>query len=108
MTTTEMPAVNSCTVTGCSYNHDGCHAFAITVSGANGAADCGTFIPLARKGGLPKVVAQVGACSRTDCIHNAELECTASGVRVGPGQGDHAANCLTYTRAKDTASPTMS
>ncbi|MCG8920737.1 DUF1540 domain-containing protein [Actinokineospora sp. PR83] len=97
MTTTEMPAVNECTVTGCSYNHDGCHAFAITVGGSNGAADCGTFVPLARKGGLDKVVAQVGACSRADCKFNANLECTASGVRVGPGKGTHDANCLTYT-----------
>lgn len=106
MTTTEMPEVAECTVTGCSYNHDvHCHAFAITVSGVNGAADCGTFIPLARKGGLPKVVAQVGACSRTDCVHNKELECTASGVRVGPGQGDHAANCLTYSRDTGATAP---
>ncbi|GAA4431801.1 DUF1540 domain-containing protein [Actinokineospora soli] len=96
MTTMEMPHVNECTVTNCSYNHDGCHAFAITVSGINGSADCGTFVPLQEKGGLPKVVAQVGACSRADCRFNNDLECTASGVRVGPGQGDHAANCLTY------------
>jgi hypothetical protein len=31
---------------------DRCHAFAITVNGADGSADCGTFIPLPRKGGL--------------------------------------------------------
>ncbi|MGX7828906.1 DUF1540 domain-containing protein [Actinokineospora sp. 24-640] len=96
MTTTEMPAVNECTVTKCSYNHDGCHAYAITVSGMNGSADCGTFVPLQEKGGLPKVVAQVGACSRADCEFNSELECTASGVRIGPGEGSHAANCRTY------------
>lgn len=98
MTTTEMPAVSECTVTACSYNnHEGCHAFAITVSGSNGAADCGTFIPLSAKGGLPRVMSQVGACTRADCAHNVNLECTASAVRVGPGEGDHAANCLTYT-----------
>jgi hypothetical protein len=98
MTTTEMPAVSECTVTACSYNdHEGCHAFAITVSGSNGSADCGTFIPLSAKGGLPKIVSQVGACTRADCTHNKDLECTASAVRVGPGQGDHAANCLTYS-----------
>lgn len=96
MGTTEMPAVNECTVAGCSYNHDGCHAFAITVNGADGSADCGTFIPLPRKGGLDRVVAQVGACSREDCSHNANLECTAQGVRIGAGPGGHAANCLTY------------
>jgi hypothetical protein len=101
MTTIEnpaMPAVHECTVSGCSYNHDGCHAFAITVRGENGAADCGTFIPLSTKGGLEKVVAQVGACSRTDCAHNAALECTAKSVRIGAGQGVHVANCLTYQK----------
>jgi hypothetical protein len=96
---TSMPAVHECTVAGCSYNQDGCHAFAITVSGANGTADCGTFIPLGVKGGLDKVVAQVGACSRTDCVHNRDLECGAESIRVGAGTGDHAANCLTYSPA---------
>jgi hypothetical protein len=99
MTTTEMPAVSECTVTGCSYNHDGCHAFAITVSGENGHAECATFIPLARNGGLPRAVAQVGACSRADCVHNRELECTAAGgVRVAPGDGENSTNCLTYVK----------
>lgn len=97
MTTAEMPAVHECTVTGCSYNHDGCHASAITVNGANGSADCATFISLNAKGGLDRVVARVGACSRADCKHNSDLECTASSVRIGPGSGDHAANCLTYS-----------
>jgi hypothetical protein len=96
-TETQMPAVHECTVSGCSYNHDGCHAFAITVNGTNGTADCGTFVPLSGMAGLAMVVAQVGACSRADCMHNRALECTASGVRIGPGQGGHAANCLTYT-----------
>lgn len=99
MSVTEMPAVQECTVAGCSYNHDGCHAFAITVQGENGTADCGTFVPLGTKGGLDRVVAQVGACSRTDCSHNANLECTADFVRIGAGAGGHAANCLTYTRS---------
>ena len=100
MTTMAMPAVSECTVTGCSYNHDGCHAFAITVSGENGSADCATFIPLARKGGLPRVMAQVGACSRSDCTHNMDLECTAAGgVRFAAGEGGHASNCMTYTKA---------
>ena len=97
MTMTEMPAVRECSVDGCGYNHDGCHAFAITVSGVNGSADCETFVPLSTKGGLDKVVAQVGACSRTDCVHNSNLECSAEFVRVGAGATGHAANCLTYT-----------
>ncbi|KAA9158077.1 DUF1540 domain-containing protein [Amycolatopsis acidicola] len=93
--TVEMPTVHECTITNCSYNHDGCRAYAITVTGENGAADCGTFVPLNTRGGLDRVVAQVGACSRADCVHNANLECTAQGVRVGPGS-DGEANCLTY------------
>lgn len=97
MTTTEMPAVRECTVSACSYNDHGCHAYAITVNGADGVADCATFVPLDAKGGLPRVVPQVGACSRSDCTHNASLECRASGIRVGSGAGDHLANCLTYT-----------
>lgn len=95
--TLEMPAVTECTVAGCSYNHDGCHAFAITVGSADGSADCGTFIPLSRKGGLDKVVAQVGACSRSNCTFNADLECTASSIRVGAGaSGSDTAACLTF------------
>jgi hypothetical protein len=96
---TTMPVVNECTVAGCSYNHDGCHAFAITVGGMNGTADCGTFVPLSTKGGLDVVDAQVGACSRSDCTYNSNLECSASSVRVGPGSGGNAANCLTYSPA---------
>ena len=99
MATMEMPAVAECTVAGCSYNHDGCHAFAITVSGENGTADCATFIPLGAKGGLDRVVAQVGACKRADCRYNKDLECSADSVRVGAGAGGHDANCLTYTPA---------
>jgi hypothetical protein len=99
MATLEMPTVSECTVSGCSYNHDGCHAFAITVSGRDDSADCGTFIPLSSKGGLDRVVAQVGACSRTDCVHNTDLECSAPSVRIGAGAPSHLANCLTYATA---------
>ncbi|WP_280418817.1 DUF1540 domain-containing protein [Nocardia carnea] len=98
MTTMEMPHVSECTVNDCSYNnHDGCHAYAINVSGENGSADCATFIPLAVKGGLDTVTSMVGACQRADCAHNTDLECTAGEIRVGPGRGDHAARCMTYS-----------
>ena len=97
MSTMQMPQVSECSVSGCSYNHDGCHASAITVAGSDGSADCGTFIDLRAKGGLDTVLAEVGACHRTDCVHNAELECTAPSVRVGPGPD--AAACLTFTTA---------
>ncbi len=95
--TTVMPPVSECTVAGCSYNDHGCHAFAITVSGTDGHADCGTFIPLTIRGGLPRAEAQVGACSRTDCVHNDALECRADAIRVGVDQDT--ASCLTYSAA---------
>ncbi|RZU54486.1 uncharacterized protein DUF1540 [Krasilnikovia cinnamomea] len=90
--TLQMPLVHECTVTGCGYNHGGCHAFAITIGREN--ANCATFIDTAAKGGLDKVIAQVGACMRTDCRHNSELECRAPSIRVGPGQDQ--ADCQTY------------
>ncbi|WP_277210915.1 DUF1540 domain-containing protein [Isoptericola croceus] len=95
----EMPEVTSCTVDGCSYNHDhDCHAGAVTIAGVPGDASCATFIPLSTKGGLDKVVAHVGACQRTDCVHNEDLECAASAIRVGAGpQEPHHADCLTFT-----------
>lgn len=91
----EMPRVSECTIKGCSYNHDGCHASAITI---NDDASCATFIPLSAKGGLARVVASVGACQRAECKFNESLECTAPAVRIGAG-GTHEADCLTYEPA---------
>ena len=48
----------------------------------------------ARYGGLPKVLAQVGACQRAECVHNDHLMCKAAEVHVGPGRDN--ADCLTY------------
>ena len=93
MATLEMPAVSECTVTGCSYNHDGCHAYAVNI---NSSADCGTFLSLNQKGGLD-VVAQVGACQRQDCVHNEDLECRAPSITVGSTTAD--ASCLSYQAA---------
>lgn len=90
----ELPTVTSCTVAGCSYNHDGCHAAAITVGGSGADASCATFIPLTVKGGLSTVPASVGACQRVDCIHNDKLECTAASVIIGAGEDT--ADCLTF------------
>ncbi|MFI2753757.1 DUF1540 domain-containing protein [Cellulomonas sp. P22] len=93
----EMPQVSSCTVAGCSYNHDGCHAGAVTITGAGDDAQCATFIPLDRKGGLDRVISHVGACQRFDCTHNTDLECGAAAVRIGAGHD--LADCLTYAPA---------
>ena len=96
MTTMNLPVVSSCSVDGCSYNHDhDCHAGAITVTGAAGAA-CGTFVHTDDKGGVDEH-GHVGACHRSDCRHNDHLECTASGVDVGAGPDP--ADCLTYAPA---------
>ncbi|GAB94712.1 hypothetical protein BJY21_000516 [Kineosphaera limosa] len=90
-----MPAlatVTSCSTTACSYNTDGCTAFAITVGGASGAASCGTFVALDARGGLPTADSHVGACQRLECRHNNDLMCTAEAITVG---GDNAA-CELY------------
>ena len=86
----EMPSVSDCTATTCAYNHDGCHAFAVSI---NADAACATFLSLNEKGGLD-VVAQVGACQRQNCVHNQGLECTAASVHIG-SSADHA-DCLSY------------
>ena len=88
----EMPRVSQCTVTGCGYNHDGCTAFAITIGRSN--SECDTFVDTAEKGGMGKVIAQVGACKRSECMHNTNLECQAPAITVGSGQD--AADCLTF------------
>lgn len=92
-TTLEMPHVTGCTATTCAYNHDGCHAYAVTI---DSSAACGTFFSLNQKGGLD-VVAQVGACQRQDCVHNADLECRAPSITVGSTSAD--ASCLSYQPA---------
>ncbi len=91
----DLPVVSMCTVEGCSYNHDGCHAGAITVGGHGDAASCTTFIALDAKGGLQAVTAHVGACQRVDCTHNSSLECTAASVNIGSLADP--ADCLTFS-----------
>ncbi|WP_394161390.1 DUF1540 domain-containing protein [Galactobacter valiniphilus] len=90
-----MTQVSGCTVESCSFNHDhDCGAFAITVAGSSQHASCGTFIETGSLGGLPKVLASVGACQRSECVHNENLMCGAHDVRIGPGA--EAADCLSY------------
>jgi hypothetical protein len=88
----EMPRVQQCTVTGCGYNHDGCTAFAITIGRTN--AECDTFVEPDLQGGLGQAIARVGACKRSNCVHNVDLECSAPAITVGSGQD--IADCLTY------------
>ncbi|WP_104104998.1 DUF1540 domain-containing protein [Arthrobacter sp. 08Y14] len=92
--TDHVAPVSDCSVHSCDYNHDGCTAYAITVGGAPDHASCSTFIDTTETGGLPKVLASVGACLRSECQHNDHLMCTAHDVKVGPGA--ESADCLTY------------
>ncbi|GAA5031161.1 DUF1540 domain-containing protein [Microbacterium fluvii] len=98
MTLEDLPRVSECAVAGCSYNdHSHCHAAAVTIGTSAGETECATFVPLGTRGGLDKVVTHVGACKRSECVHNESLECTADAVRIGPGA--EAADCLTYQPA---------
>jgi hypothetical protein len=87
-----MPRVQECSVSGCGYNHDGCTAFAITVGSM--ASSCDTFIDTGVTGGMGQLTAQVGACKRSDCVHNTDLECHAPAISVGVGTD--LADCLTF------------
>jgi hypothetical protein len=88
----ELPPVQDCSVNSCSYNSDSaCHAGAITIAGDH--AHCGTFVEISFRAGLDRS-GLVGACHRSDCRHNQQLECSAPGIRVGSGAD--AADCLTY------------
>ena len=89
-----MPKITACSMTDCAYNGDNsCHAIAITVGGTHPM--CDTFMKTKQKGGVPDIIGGAGACKEDDCRFNKSLECTASGIKVGPhsGHGD----CLTFS-----------
>ena len=88
----EMPRVQKCSVSECGYNHDGCTAFAITIGSMN--SECDTYVDSSDKGGIGRALAQVGACKRSDCMHNTDLECHAPAIVVGASTDK--ADCLTY------------
>nr|WP_067503320.1 DUF1540 domain-containing protein [Actinoplanes sp. TFC3] len=88
----EMPRVQTCTVSGCGYNHGGCTAFAITIG--RSSSECDTFIETGDRGGMGQALAQVGACKRSECVHNSELECRAPAITVGAAEDR--ADCLTF------------
>ncbi|NKX54792.1 DUF1540 domain-containing protein [Arthrobacter mobilis] len=90
--------VADCSVTNCSFNdHHECNASAITVAGNEDHAHCATFVDIGVHGGLPKVLATIGACQRAECTYNDHLMCGAPEVHVGPGADN--ADCLTYRHA---------
>ena len=81
------PTIASCAATDCSFNRGGCAAPMVTM----GTKACVTFIDLDKKGGLPTMSSTVGACKRADCVHNQDLVCDASGVKVSSDEA-----CLTF------------
>ncbi len=83
-------AITSCATTSCAYNDSGCTAFAVTIEGTD-KATCATFVTLDARGGLPVADGHVGACQRLECVHNADLMCTAEGVDISD-----TATCLSY------------
>lgn len=86
--------VSTCTINACAFNNDGCTAFAVTIAGTPDNASCGTFIELDAHGGLPSAQAQVGACQRTECVHNTDLMCAIDAITVGASGST--AGCLMY------------
>ncbi|WP_062071146.1 DUF1540 domain-containing protein [Demequina sediminicola] len=90
-TTIHLPIVSTCSVESCGFNHDGCRAGAINVSGDHAA--CSTFVDSDTKAGNADV-AGVGACTRTDCTFNKDMACTAEAIEVGASFDT--ADCLTF------------
>ncbi len=84
----EMPKVSQCSIVSCAYNHNGCHAYAITV--AEGAT-CATFVESTVQGGVD-ALGFVGACQQGNCKHNMNLECRAPAIEVGAAKAD----CQTF------------
>lgn len=83
-------AIKSCATTTCAYNQDGCSAYAVTIAGGK-KASCLTFVTLDARGGVPNADGQVGACQRLECVHNAELMCSAKDIEIAAD-----AECASY------------
>ncbi len=78
----KMPKITLCQVHECAYNEeDACHAFAITVGGAEPICDT-SFVTGSRHGGRDGITAGVGACKSYDCTYNEELTCSAQEIAV--------------------------
>jgi hypothetical protein len=90
----DMPEVNTCEVSECSYNGEGlCHALAITV-GDQQTARCDTFCDLGKQGGDRSTAGHVGACKMDDCAFNEQLECQAPAISVAHKGSE--VDCMTY------------
>lgn len=91
--TIEMPQVQQCAVSDCSYNQaQTCHARAITVGGAQDHL-CDTMFNAAEHTSRSET-AGVGACKTRACTHNVDLECQAEQIEIGLTGGQ--ASCMTF------------
>ncbi len=95
----DMPKIQNCGVTNCSYNtNGGCRTAAITV-GSHSDPLCDTFYTSKHKGGINGIAGVVGACRQETCHHNQNLECFApSGISVIHTTGE--AQCATFRGKK--------
>jgi len=92
--TIEMPLIEQCAATQCSYNISGaCNARAITVGDGN-HPQCDTFVAVSNHALKSPNRAGVGACKVASCRHNDDLECTAELIQIGRHAGH--ADCLTF------------
>ena len=82
--------VSTCAATACAYNdNNSCHAFAVTVG--EGSA-CRTRTTLDIRAIDNDQQGKVGACHRLDCVHNENLQCSATSIEMV----EDTANCGTY------------
>lgn len=93
--TIDMPLVAQCAVSDCAYNiNSSCHARAITI-GDGIHPGCDTFLGTSPHTRDAKLLAGVGACKVTGCMHNDDYECIAEQINVG--YQNQEINCLTFS-----------
>ena len=79
----KMAQVTQCDADECAYNWEGtCHALEITI-GDETHPMCDTFCQSSQKGCGDEMMAGVGACKVSACMHNSRLECECSEIQVG-------------------------
>ena len=93
--TLEMPDVNGCSVSECTYNvHSKCHARAITI-GDGDTPHCDTLFCNSHHVQGTRINAGVGACKVGKCSFNEDMECTAERIDVGVVGQD--VMCMTFS-----------
>jgi hypothetical protein len=90
----DMPLINRCDVSECSYNLDSaCHAKAITI-GDGITPGCDTYMRREGHVNNTTITAGVGACKISGCSHNSDFECAAESIEVS--HGGSRVLCMTY------------